>query len=132
MRRWRLLVAILGGMLVGACSSEDLPTVVTVKPASAHADVGLAGTLLEHQGCVMLKREGPGDNYVLLLFPSGTSAKRVDGDVVVETPGGSATLGDQVLLAGGTLTRDGASRLVEGELPSACITELMFDVGEFD
>lgn len=133
-RAWvgRIGALCAAALMSFSCSSQDLPTVVTARPASAHSDVGLEGMLVEHQGCVMLKVGPPTPSYVLVVFPSGTTISMSRDEILVTTPQGSAALGDDVLLAGGSLTPNGASRVVESDIPPDCLVDSIFGAGAIE
>lgn len=87
--------------------SEAAPAVffpTQAREANAYPDAGTSGTLIEDQGCVLL-RQGDG-NVVMVIWPHGWSVERAaDGvlRILDDTGAPVAEVGENVELHGGSL-----------------------------
>jgi hypothetical protein len=93
-----LLVACVLLSVVGACTRESAPQLVTYGGAAGTETLGMSGTLVEQDGCVMLQSDTDDSVITMLLSPEGFTLS--DGAVLSSDGERVAEIGSRVELGG--------------------------------
>ena len=137
LRRIRLgAVIVAGSFLLLACGSNDDsgdgPVIGVHELTRGSNGVGLNGTIVVVDGCLMLQPEDDAADPIMLAWPPGSSSSTTDGMGVVRDDSGDvlATVGESVQLTGGPLGEADITTPDGSDLPEDCVTKHMFAVAQ--